>query len=577
MTGTEPTFTSSVPADAPPHLLPVILAGGSGTRLWPLSREHHPKQLIGLITDESLLTATARRLDGISSVTLDNELLLVCGEHHRFMSAAQARASGKSARILLEPVARNTAPALTLAALDAQARHGDPVLVVMPADHAVTDPKAFQDAIALAARYAQAGAIATLGVLPRHAETGYGYIRIGAPVQHANGTLGGHTIERFVEKPHQELARQYLQSGEYWWNSGIFVVRASTWLAAIAALNPLMHAACEAAWRSGAEETGGFFKADATAFDACPSDSIDYAVMERLADPAGPGIQGVVVPLAAGWSDVGSWDAIWEIMPKDAAGNVSRGRVIFEGTEDSFAHSEGRLIACVGLKDVVVIETADAVLVANKHDVQQVKAVVARLKSEQYVEAEDHRKVHRPWGYYDSIDHGERFQVKRIVVEPGKQLSLQMHYHRAEHWTVVRGTARVTCGDRMFLLSENESTFIPLGTVHRLENPGKTPLEIIEVQSGHYLGEDDIVRLDDQYGRASRPAAGTPGASGVPGTSGASGTTPVATAHAMEAADAVGVADAAQAAPATVASRAGEAPSAMAAPRGGVGAWRAGR
>jgi mannose-1-phosphate guanylyltransferase/mannose-6-phosphate isomerase len=577
MTGTEPTFTSSVPADAPPHLLPVILAGGSGTRLWPLSREHHPKQLIGLIADESLLTATARRLDGISSATLDNELLLVCGEHHRFMSAAQARASGKSARILLEPVARNTAPALTLAALDAQARHGDPVLVVMPADHAVTDPKAFQDAIALAARYAQAGAIATLGVLPRHAETGYGYIRIGAPVQHANGTLGGHTIERFVEKPHQELARQYLQSGEYWWNSGIFVVRASTWLAAIAALNPLMHAVCEAAWGSGAEEAGGFFKADATAFDACPSDSIDYAVMERLADPTGPGIQGIVVPLAAGWSDVGSWDAIWEIMPKDATGNVSRGRVIFEGTEDSFAHSEGRLIACVGLKDVVVIETADAVLVANKHDVQQVKAVVARLKSEQYVEAEDHRKVHRPWGYYDSIDHGERFQVKRIVVEPGKQLSLQMHYHRAEHWTVVRGTARVTCGDRTFLLSENESTFIPLGTVHRLENPGKTPLEIIEVQSGHYLGEDDIVRLDDQYGRASRPAAGTPGASGVSGISGASGATPVATVHAMEAADAVGVADAEQAAPATVASHAGEAPSAMAAPRGGVGAWRAGR
>ncbi|MCG1018790.1 MULTISPECIES: mannose-1-phosphate guanylyltransferase/mannose-6-phosphate isomerase [Burkholderiaceae] len=580
MTGTESTFTSSVPADAPPHLLPVILAGGSGTRLWPLSREHHPKQLIGLIADESLLTATARRLDGISSATLDDELLLVCGERHRFMSAAQARASGKSARILLEPVARNTAPALTLAALDAQARHGDPVLVVMPADHAVTDPKAFQDAIALAACYAQAGAIATLGVLPRHAETGYGYIRIGAPVQHTNGTLGGHAIERFVEKPHQELARQYLQSGEYWWNSGIFVVRASTWLAAIAALNPPMHAACEAAWRSGAEQAGGFFKADAVAFDACPSDSIDYAVMERLADPAGPGIQGVVVPLAAGWSDVGSWDAIWEILPKDAAGNVSRGRVIFEGTEDSFAHSEGRLIACVGLKDIVVIETADAVLVANKHDVQQVKAVVARLKSEQYVEAEDHRKVHRPWGYYDSIDHGERFQVKRIVVEPGKQLSLQMHYHRAEHWTVVRGTARVTCGDNTFLLSENESTYIPLGTVHRLENPGKTPLEIIEVQSGHYLGEDDIVRLDDQYGRASQPAAGAPGASGAsgkhgapsaPGVSSTSGATPVATAHAA------GVADAVQAVSDTAVSRAEGTPSATAAPRGGVSAWRAGR
>jgi mannose-1-phosphate guanylyltransferase/mannose-6-phosphate isomerase len=518
MTDTARNESNRAPSDGLPRILPVILAGGSGTRLWPLSREHHPKQLIGLIADESLLASTARRLDGIANAELANELLLVCGEHHRFMSAAQVRASGKPARIVLEPAARNTAPALTLAALDARANHDDPVLVVMPADHAVTDTKAFQHAVAQAARYAHEGAIATLGVLPRRAETGYGYIKIGAPLAGANGASGGHEIERFVEKPHQELAQQYLQSGEYWWNSGIFVMRASTWLAAIEALHPAMFAACDAAWRNGTTEAG-FFKADAAAFETCPSDSIDYAVMEHLADTPGLDMQGVVVPLAAGWSDVGSWDAIWEIMPKDAAGNVARGRVMFEGTEDSFAHSEGRLIACVGLKDVVVVETADAVLVANKHDVQQVKAIVARLKSEQHAEAQDHRKVHRPWGYYDSIDHGERFQVKRIVVEPGKQLSLQMHYHRAEHWVVVRGTAKVTCGDRTFLLSENESTYIPLGTVHRLENPGKTPLEIIEVQSGHYLGEDDIVRFDDQYGRVSAGMASVAGAAHLDATS----------------------------------------------------------
>jgi len=515
----DPIATDSNHHGAALTLQPVILAGGSGTRLWPLSREHHPKQLLGLIGDESLLTSTARRLEGLSGtagLTLADELVLVCGDHHRFMSAAQVRASGKPARIVLEPAARNTAPALTLAALDALAHGADPVLAVMPADHAVLDPAAFQQAVAQAARYARDGAIATLGVLPRRAETGYGYIKIGAELctggapHDAGGgasenAIGGHAIERFVEKPHQELADRYLQSGEYWWNSGIFVMRASTWIKAIAALRPEIHAACDAAYRAGAIE-GSFFKVDAQAFDTCPSDSIDYAVMEHLADAPELGIQGVVVPLAAGWSDVGSWDSIWEIMPKDAAGNVGRGRVMFESTQDSFAHSEGRLIACVGLKDVVVVETADAILVANKHDVQQVKAIVARLKSEQLSEAQDHRKVHRPWGYYDSIDHGDRFQVKRIVVDPGKQLSLQMHYHRAEHWTVVRGTAKVTCGDKEFLITENESTYIPLGTVHRLENPGKTPLEIIEVQSGNYLGEDDIVRFDDQYGRAPKQA-----------------------------------------------------------------------
>ncbi|ARK48519.1 mannose-1-phosphate guanylyltransferase/mannose-6-phosphate isomerase [Burkholderia pseudomallei] len=485
-----------------PRILPVILAGGSGTRLWPLSREHHPKQLIDLIADESPLSATARRLTGIANAELADALLLVCGEQHRFTSAAQVSARGLDARILLEPAARNTAPALTLAALEALAHHGDPVLAAMPADHAVSDTRAFQETVALAARYAQDGAIVTLGVLPRRAETGYGYIKVGAPLAGANGATGGYAIDSFVEKPHQELAQQYLQSGDYWWNSGIFVVRASTWLAAIRALQPDMHAACEAAWRDGTSE-GAFFKADAAAFAACPSDSIDYAVMERLTGARALGIPGVIVPLTAGWSDVGSWDAIWELLPKDEAGNVARGEVLFEGTEDSFARSEGRLVACVGLKDVVVVETPDAVLVANKHRVQDVKTVVARLKSGRHEQVRDHRKVQRPWGYYDSIDRGERFQVKRIVVDPGKQLSLQMHYHRAEHWIVVRGTAKVTRGDETFLLSENESTYIAVGAVHRLENPGRIPLEIIEVQSGDYLGEDDIVRFDDRYGRAS--------------------------------------------------------------------------
>ncbi|MDS0792322.1 mannose-1-phosphate guanylyltransferase/mannose-6-phosphate isomerase [Burkholderia pseudomultivorans] len=491
-----------VPEPDLPRILPVILAGGSGTRLWPLSREQHPKQLIELISNESPLSATARRLNGIENASLGDRLLLVCGEQHRFMSAAQVAGQGAApARILLEPSARNTAPALTLAALDACAYADDPVLAVMPADHVIVDAAAFQDAVGRAARYAQEGAIVTLGVLPRRAETGYGYIQVGAPRAGRHGGQGGYSIGRFVEKPDATLAERYLQSGDYWWNSGIFITRASVWLKAIQALAPDIHAACEAAWRAGVAEDP-FFRIDAAAFDACPSDSIDYAVMERLADSGKLGIEGIVVPLAAGWSDVGTWDAIWEIMPKDHQGNVARGPIVFENTQDSLVRSEGRLVACIGMKDVVVIETADAVLVANKHDVQRVKDIVARLKMDQRPQVREHRKVQRPWGHYDSIDVGTRFQVKRIVIEPGKRLSLQMHYHRAEHWIVVRGTARVTRGDDTFLLSENESTYIAVGEVHRLENPGRIPLEIIEVQSGDYLGEDDIVRFEDQYGRA---------------------------------------------------------------------------
>lgn len=491
---------------------PVILAGGSGTRLWPMSREHYPKQLIGLLGNESLLQSTAHRLDGLQAdYAFASEVLVVCGDEHRFTTSEQLRESGARARIVLEPIGRDTAPALTIAALDALDASGentDALIVAMPADHAIADHAAFHAAVATAIRYATEGMIATLGIVPTHAETGYGYLRLGTPLadsQNADGT-GGRTdhlaarkLARFIEKPHMELARQYVASGEYWWNSGIFVVRASSWLHALRKFEPAMYEACVDAHRRG-QLDGEFFRLDRDAFEASPSNSIDYAVMERLAtDDSLPG--AVAVPLTAGWSDVGSWDALWQILPKDGNGNVGRGRVLFEGATATLAHSEGRLVACVGTQDLVVVETADAVLVAEKSHVQDVKKVVSRLKAAHGPEAANHRKVHRPWGHYDSIDAGERFQVKRIVVKPGARLSLQMHHHRAEHWIVVRGTARVTRGDETFLLSENESTYIPLGVTHRLENPGKLPLEIVEVQSGAYLGEDDIVRFDDKYGR----------------------------------------------------------------------------
>ncbi|MEK6348922.1 MAG: mannose-1-phosphate guanylyltransferase/mannose-6-phosphate isomerase [Burkholderia sp.] len=480
---------------AGPPIQHVILAGGSGTRLWPLSREQYPKQLLKLLGDDSLLMSTARRLDGLQqSWPMADALLLVCGETHRYISAEQLRACSKPARIVLEPCARNTAPALTTAALVSMAGGDDAILVVMPADHAVPDTAAFQAAVLRAARYAADGAIATIGVVPRRVEPGYGYIRAGVPI----GQHGGFVIDRFVEKPRRELAEQYVHSGEYLWNAGVFVVRASVWLAAIGKVRADILAACREAQRASTADDV-FIRLDKPAFVGCPDDSIDYAVMERLAECGD--IAGVVVPMDAPWSDVGSWDAIWEILPRDAAGNVAQGRVMFEDTANTFAHSQGRLIACVGLRDVVVVETADAILVADRQNAQQIKAVVSRLRAERGPEADNHRKVHRPWGYYDSIDSGERFQVKRIVVTPGEKLSLQMHHHRAEHWIVVRGTAEVTRGETTFLLSENESTYIPLGTVHRLANPGKTPLEIIEVQSGAYLGEDDIVRFEDNYGR----------------------------------------------------------------------------
>jgi mannose-1-phosphate guanylyltransferase/mannose-6-phosphate isomerase len=474
----------------------VIPAGGAGTRLWPLSREQFPKQLISLTGDDSLLQLTAKRLQGISaSYPLAAESIIICGEEHRFITAEQLRKSKIKARIILEPQGRNTAPALTLAAQSLVSGGGDSIMVVMPADHAVVDVAAFQQSISTAIRYAGEGKIVTLGIVPTRAETGYGYIQVGDALDEH----GGYTLDRFVEKPARELAEQYLASGEFLWNSGVFVVQASVWLRAIETFAPAIHAICIAAY-DGLTSDADFLRVDAKQFAECPSQSIDYAVMERVADPES-GFDAVVVPLDAGWSDVGAWDAVWDVLPKDAQGNVTRGRVMLEGATNTFVHSDGRLVACVGTDDLIVVETPDAILVAKQSAVQDVKAVVARIKREAGTEANYHRKVFRPWGYYDSIDNGDNFQVKRIVVNPGGCLSLQMHYHRAEHWIVVSGTARVTRGDETFLLSENQSTYIPLGQTHRLENPGKTPLAMIEVQSGSYLGEDDIVRFDDTYGR----------------------------------------------------------------------------
>jgi mannose-1-phosphate guanylyltransferase/mannose-6-phosphate isomerase len=485
----------SAPAASCRKLIPVILAGGSGTRLWPMSREQFPKQLIGIVGRDSLLQATVARMkDFAGDFKVTAEPIIVCGEEHRFTTEEQTRESGVNARIIVEPARRDTAPALTLAALAALKDGQDAIMVAMPADHSIADIPALHRAIAIAAEHAERGVIATLGIPPTRPDTGFGYIRLGAGLED-----GAHQIDRFVEKPAAELAAQYVAAGTYWWNSGIFVVRASVWLAALERLNSEMLEACCAAFTGGRDE-GRFFRPAAKQFGHAPSDSIDYAVMEHIGTPSTP-CDGVVVPLVAGWSDLGSWDAVWDAMDKDDSGNVASGRVVFEGASSSYARSEGgRLVACVGTTNIIVVETDDAVLVADRSHVQDIKGLVARIRKQHAPEADAHRKVRRPWGFYDSIEHGERFQVKRVVVSPGSKLSMQMHHHRAEHWIVVCGTALVTLGDRQFLVSENESTFIPVGERHRLENPGKVPLEIIEVQSGSYLGEDDVVRFDDSPG-----------------------------------------------------------------------------
>jgi mannose-1-phosphate guanylyltransferase/mannose-6-phosphate isomerase len=466
---------------------PVILCGGSGTRLWPLSREHFPKQLHALNGEGTLLQQAALRLRGVAA-----EPLVVCNEAHRFMVETQLRRAGARARtILLEPIGRGTAPALTLAAVHALAAD-DPVLLAMPSDHFIPQREAFQRAVQRGAALADGARIVAFGVPPTSAETGYGYIR-----------ADGDYVDAFVEKPDAAVAREYLASGKYLWNAGIFAVRASVWIDAIGAFRPDILKACERAYRQGKRD-GAFLRVAEAPFCECPADSIDYAVMEKLGQggPAGTP-EARVVPLEAGWSDVGAWDALWGIEPKDADGNVIHGDVQASDTRNALLISQHRLLACVGLDDVVVVETPDAVMVAKKDRAQSVGALVAKLRAAGREETLAHRKVQRPWGSYDSLESGERFQVKRIVVDPGASLSLQMHFHRAEHWVVVRGTARVTRGDDTFLLTENESTYIPPGTRHRLTNPGKVALELIEVQTGAYLGEDDIVRFEDSYGRTA--------------------------------------------------------------------------
>ena len=476
-------------------ILPVVLSGGSGTRLWPLSREKYPKQLLPLVGEQSMLQATVSRLEGLADMAGP---LLVCNEEHRFVVAEQVRTRGLQGSVLLEPFGRNTAPALALAALWAVREGDDPVLVVMPADHDIADGVAFRNAVARAVTLAATGVTVTFGITPDCPETGYGYIQRGQAL--ADGS-GAFALARFVEKPDRKTAEGYLDSGEYLWNSGIFVMKASVWVAALGVCRPDILAACQKAL-AGGKTDGDFVRVDVDAFKVCPSDSIDYAVMERLTAGGADLPKAAVIPLTAGWSDVGAWDALWKVLPKCGEGNATRGDVMLENCRDTLVVSEGRLVACVGLSNVVVVETDDAVLVVHHDATQDVKKIVDRLKADKRSVAQWHRKVYRPWGWYDGVDSGERFQVKRIGVNPGGTLSLQMHHHRAEHWIVVSGTARVTKGEETFLVSENQSTYIPLGVKHRLENPGIVPLEMIEVQSGSYLGEDDIVRFEDTYGRA---------------------------------------------------------------------------
>lgn len=474
-------------------LQPVILSGGSGTRLWPLSRESYPKQFLSLTGNDSLLQQTVLRFSGLSGA---NAPLVVCNEAHRFLVSEQIKALGSTnAGLLLEPFGRNTAPALTLAALQARHGGGDPVLIVTPADHHVADPARFMEAVTQASVVAEEGGVVTLGIVPTRPETGFGYIRRGETLEQ-----GGFALDGFVEKPDLATASRYLEAGNYFWNSGIFVLRASAWLTQIGRLQPNVLEVCRQAL-ANARQDGDFIHIGGSDFDACPSDSIDYAVMEHLAADQG-GTAAAVVPLDAGWSDVGSWDALLDVKQTDGQGNVAEGDAYLQDAKNSLVVADHRFVAALGVEDLIIIETADAVLVADRTRAQDVKSITKALKAAERTEHDTHLRVHRPWGCYECIDGGTRFQVKRLSVKPGATLSLQLHHHRAEHWIVVTGTARVTRGEESFLLTENESTYIPLGVQHRLENPGTIPLEIIEVQSGSYLGEDDIVRFNDAYNRA---------------------------------------------------------------------------
>ena len=472
-------------------IIPVILSGGSGSRLWPLSRELYPKQLLPLVNDRTMLQNTVLRTNGLENVT---EPIIVCNEEHRFMVAEQLRSIATSPRtILLEPLGRNTAPAVAVAALQALSDDNDPLLLVLPSDHVIQNIDSFYKAVADGAGLAKGGNLLTFGIVPIAPETGYGYIKAGKELAAKGGESVAFSVDRFVEKPDRIIAGQYLASGGYYWNSGMFLFSATTYLRELERFAPEMLRACREAF-ARAERDKDFTRLHAESFANCPSDSIDYAVMEKT-DGA------VVIPLDAGWSDVGSWSALWEIGGRDANDNVVKGDVLLHDVNGSYISAENRLVAAVGVEDYVIIETADAVLVARKDHVQDVKTIVNQLNACGRKESIIHRKVYRPWGAYQSVDLDERFQVKRIMVNPGSSLSLQMHHHRAEHWIVVKGTASVTKDGEVILLSENQSIYIPLGVTHRLENPGVIPLELIEVQSGSYLGEDDIVRFEDIYGR----------------------------------------------------------------------------
>jgi mannose-1-phosphate guanylyltransferase/mannose-1-phosphate guanylyltransferase/mannose-6-phosphate isomerase len=468
-------------------IVPVILAGGSGTRLWPLSRKLYPKQLLPLLDSNTLVQNTLGRLQGLGDVA---EPVVICNEEHRFIIAEQMRAMGVSpAAIILEPVGRNTAPAVAIAALRVLADDPEAVLLVLPADHLIADPERFHEAVREAASLAEKGHLVTFGIVPSAPETGYGYIRQGEALE------GGvaRAIDRFVEKPDLATAENYVASGEYFWNSGMFVFRADAVLAELERFAPAIVQACRQSLETAMQDLD-FLRLDREAFALCPEDSVDYAVMEQTD-------KGAMVPLSCGWNDLGSWEALWQAGSRDECGNVTKGDIVTCDVKDSYLHAETRLLAAVGLENHIVVETSDAVLISPRDRVQDVKKIVDKLKAENRIEAVAHKKVFRPWGNYESIDDGARYQVKRITVSPGHVLSLQKHFHRAEHWVVVKGTAVVTRDGEEIMLQENESVYLPLGAVHRLHNPGKIPLELIEVQVGSYLGEDDIVRLEDLYGR----------------------------------------------------------------------------
>ncbi|QWD64350.1 mannose-1-phosphate guanylyltransferase/mannose-6-phosphate isomerase [Polynucleobacter sp. MWH-UH2A] len=485
------------------QVLPVILCGGSGTRLWPLSRSGFPKQFLVLSGDgsgQSLFQQAIERIHSVAdqSIVLGSTLI-VTNEDHRFLALDQLRElKNVSATMLLEPSGRNTAPALTLAALYAKERGNDPILAVTPADQTVTNPAAFTTALANAIKIAQDGAIAILGITPKAPETGYGYIKVNHQVASAEE---GCAVELFVEKPNEATAKKYLAEGGYFWNGGMFVLKASVWLTALATYRPDILAATQQAWETKTTDTSGdavFVRPDKALFNAIPSESIDCAVIEKC-----PGSHFPIrmVELNAGWNDLGAWDAVWQVGKQDQDGNVTSGDTLLTNSKNSLVHASSRLVSAVGIENLIIVETSDAVLVADRKNSQDVKNIVGQLDSQKREEKNLHRKVSRPWGWYDSVDEGEHFKVKRIQVKPGASLSLQMHHHRAEHWIVVKGTAEITNGDQVITLTENQSTYIPQGQTHRLANPGTAPLEIIEVQSGSYLGEDDIVRFEDTYGR----------------------------------------------------------------------------